>query len=246
MTAPTDPNQPQPQPQPPQQQAWGAGHVAPPQPGQQPPKKRRTGLIILGVVGAVVLLFVIIGALGGGGTPPSTTMQNQPAAQSSTSPASDPASQPAPQAPKPKQAAPAPKPEQPATFKIGQAAKDENFTFTVTKVKPGPKRIGDQYFNHSPQGKFVYVHVAVLNDGDGAAMFDSNNVTATDGQGRKLESDGEASIYLGEDSGAFLNEINPGNSVDAIVVFDIPKASALATVTLKESILTEGVTVTVK
>ncbi|NEC93298.1 DUF4352 domain-containing protein, partial [Streptomyces sp. SID12501] len=104
---------------------------------------------------------------------------------------------------------------------IGTPVRDGKFEFTVTGVEPGVTRVGDDMFGQDAQGQFLLVHVTVTNIGDEAQYFDGSSQKLTDTQGRTHSADTGAAIYLG-DAQSFLNQINPGNSVQGTVVFDVP------------------------
>lgn len=129
------------------------------------------------------------------------------------------------------------------TAKVGSAVKDGKFTFTVTKTAPGPKRIGDQYAGKNPQGKFFYVHVTVANHGDKAQYFSGDSQKLLAG-GKEYSADTEAAIYLSESSQSLFEEINPGNSVKGIIVYDIPKNVSPTGIELHDSPFSGGVKVT--
>jgi hypothetical protein len=59
------------------------------------------------------------------------------------------------------------------------------------------------------------------------------------------EADTSAAIYLDEESNAFLEEINPGNSVNGVILFDIPKDAQIVKLELHDSAFSGGVTVNV-
>jgi hypothetical protein len=143
---------------------------------------------------------------------------------------------------KPTEAAeePAAEPELPG---VGDAVRDGKFEFTVTKVEPGVQEIGDEFLSQEAQGQFVLVHLTVENIGNESQYFDGNNVTAYDAENREFAADTEAAIYL-DDSNSFLNEINPGNSVDGVVVFDVPADVELSQLELHDSVFSGGVEVT--
>ena len=82
----------------------------------------------------------------------------------------------------------------------------------------------------------------MTNIGDKAQSFFGDNQTLVDTQGREHSADTTAAIYL-ENSESMYTEINPGNSVNAIVVFDIPADAVPATITLHDSMFSGGVTV---
>ncbi|MDO8147526.1 DUF4352 domain-containing protein [Isoptericola sp. b515] len=128
---------------------------------------------------------------------------------------------------------------------IGDPVRDGKFEFTVTELERGVEKIGNEYLNTEAQGKFVLVHMSVENIGDEAQYFDGSSQKLVDTEGRTHSADSEAAIYL-DDSNSFLNEINPGNTVDGIVVFDMPKDAKPATLELHDSAFSGGVEVSVK
>jgi len=125
---------------------------------------------------------------------------------------------------------------------IGDPVRDGKFEFTVTSVKDGVASVGDDVLGQEAQGQFVLVRVTVKNIGDKAQLFDGSSQTAFDADGREFSSDSEAAIYV-KGSESFLNEINPGNSVKATVVFDVPKGAKLTKVELHDSMFSGGVDV---
>ncbi|MFD2025066.1 DUF4352 domain-containing protein [Promicromonospora aerolata] len=139
---------------------------------------------------------------------------------------------------------PAEEPEaEPALPGVGDAVRDGKFEFTVTKVEPGVREIGDEFLSQEAQGQFVLVHLTVENIGNESQYFDGNNVTAYDAKNREFAADTEAAIYL-DDSNSFLNEINPGNSVEGVVVFDVPADVELSKLELHDSAFSGGAEVT--
>ena len=132
---------------------------------------------------------------------------------------------------------------EPALPGVGDAVRDGKFEFTVTEVEPGVQEIGDEFLSQEAQGQFVLVHLTVENIGDESQYFDGNNVTGYDAKKREFAADTEAAIYL-DDSNSFLNEINPGNSVQGVVVFDVPADVELSQLELHDSVFSGGVEVT--
>lgn len=127
------------------------------------------------------------------------------------------------------------------TAGIGDKVRDGKFQFTVTKVTTKAS-VGDGALAEDAQGVFKLVHVTVKNIGDEARTFDSGSQTAKDAEGREFDADTGAAIYLG-DSNSFMNDINPGNKVKGIVIFDVPKGTKLTEVELHDSLFSDGVTV---
>ncbi|WP_241249808.1 DUF4352 domain-containing protein [Rhodococcus sp. X156] len=119
--------------------------------------------------------------------------------------------------------------------------RDGKFEFVVTTVQPGKASVGSGYLKATAQGQFVVVKLTVRNIGDRQQMFAGSAQKMTDQQGRELSTDTMAGIYL--DSDNFLAEINPGNSVQGTLVFDIPKDAVPTTLELHDSVFSGGVTV---
>ncbi|MEU6034715.1 DUF4352 domain-containing protein [Actinomadura sp. NPDC047616] len=126
---------------------------------------------------------------------------------------------------------------------IGKTYRDGKFSFTVTKVRKGVRRVGDEYLGQTAQGQFVLVHVTVRNTGDRARTFDAGNQKLIDTSGREFQADSEAVIAMGEESRSFLEEINPGNGVKGILVFDVPRGVKIKAIELHDSMFSGGVTV---
>ncbi|GLU47156.1 DUF4352 domain-containing protein [Nocardiopsis ansamitocini] len=80
------------------------------------------------------------------------------------------------------------------------------------------------------------------NTGGEAQYFDGSDQKLLDAEGTEYADDTTAGIYL-EDTDSFLNQVNPGNSVDVKVVFDIPEDVSPDRVELHGSMFSGGVTV---
>jgi hypothetical protein len=117
--------------------------------------------------------------------------------------------------------------EQPAAEEklpgLGDKVRDGKFLFTVTKVQSGVRQIGGDTFGVKAQGQFVLVHMSVKNIGDEAQTLLGDNQKLFIG-GKEYSADTEAGIYLDE-SKSFIEEINPGNKLKGVVVFDVPKSA---------------------
>lgn len=135
--------------------------------------------------------------------------------------------------------------DKPAGTKVGQPARDGKFEFTVTKVKCGVSRVGTQYLGEKAQGQFCLVTVKVKNIAKEAQTFSSGSQLAFGADGAEFEADSAAGIYI-ENNDTLFNNINPGNSVTGVLVFDIPKNAQLAKLELHDSPFSGGVVVTVK
>ncbi len=204
----------------------------PPQPpyahyGPPPQRPSRAPVVLFGCLGAVVvgfaLLFVIAVVAG---TDPATTKRTSQAAAS-------PAASRGKAAPSKTAAAAMPT--------IGDTVKDGGFSFKVTKFKSGPVRIGDQYAGHTAQGHFYYVYVTVKNLGDEPDYFSGSNQFLLAGN-KQYAADLTAAAYL-KDSDSLFTPINPGNEVDGIIVYDVPKSARPRTAEFHGGYLSHGVKV---
>lgn len=128
----------------------------------------------------------------------------------------------------------------------GQAVRDGKFEFTVQKIKCGVAKVGDSILSDKAQGQFCLVTVKVRNIGKEAQMFDDSDQKAYGSDNAQFSTDTSAGIDVNQNDATFLNDINPGNSVIGVLVFDIPKSAKLAKLELHDSPFSDGVLVTVK
>lgn len=172
---------------------------------------------ILTVIGVIVLLAIIGGAAGGGNKTNTSTSSNDNKQASEN---------------------------KPSTAKIGEVARDGKFEFTVASVECGKASAGtNEYLTKQAQGQFCFVNVTVKNIGNEAQTFDSSSQYLYDAANAKFSADGTASLYANPQGSTFLNQINPGNSVSGILVFDLPKDKTPTTAELHDSAFSGGVKV---
>jgi hypothetical protein len=127
---------------------------------------------------------------------------------------------------------------------IGTAVRDGKFEFTVSKVDCGKTRLGDTNFGKDAQGQFCTVNVKVENIGKEAQTLDASSQYLYGSGGQRYDADTEAALYLGvNQTRTFLEAINPGNSVNGILVFDIPKNAEPTKIELHDSPFSGGVMV---
>jgi Domain of unknown function (DUF4352) len=197
----------------------GAGY------GYPAPKKKRNPFLIgcLGILGLIVVLG-IIGALAGGGDDEGTgTATDEPSATTAGTRTTE-------------------APAQEAAAGIGDPVRDGKFEFTVSKIECGKSRIGSVDFGAKAQGQFCLAYMKVENIGKEAQTLDASSQYMYGSAGQRFDADTEAAIYL-DDSQTFLEQINPGNAVNGIVVFDIPKNAEPASLQLHDSPFSGGATV---
>ncbi len=197
-------------------------HYAPP-----PRRPSRAPFVAIGCLGMVIVGFaVLIVLVALAGSNPATMKR---ATQSTASSAASKAKA----APSKKAAVAIPT--------IGDWVKDGDLSFKVTKYKPGPNRVGNQYVGANPQGAFWLVYVTVKNHSDEPAHFSSSGQNLLVGN-KQYAADGAAAAFI-KDSASLFTPINPGNEVDGIMVFDLPKSAKPTAIELHDSTFSRGVKV---
>ncbi len=88
---------------------------------------------------------------------------------------------------------------------------------------------------------FRYSLVKVTNIGDGAQSLFSSNQYLLNAQGQRYSADDMATMYASPNSSSWYSDVNPGNSVEGIIVFDIPKDQIPVTAQLHDDAFSSGV-----
>lgn len=130
--------------------------------------------------------------------------------------------------------------------KLGAAATDGKFQFTVTGMKCGVASVGPSGFGQKAQGQFCLVDVRVKNVSKAADIFNDSSQKGYDAAGTEYSVDSGAGVYANEEYSTFLEQINPGNTVRGKLVFDVPTDTTLTSVILHESMFTPGVKIPLK
>lgn len=181
---------------------------------------------ILTALMAVVIAAIIFSALGGGSDESGDTTRAQDSGQAEdASPSGD--------------AVDAEEPS--AAPGVGTPVRDGKFEFVVTNVQPGVPSVGEDFLTETAQGEFVLVTMNIANIGDEAQSFSTSAQKLLDGQGRQFSVDDMATIVL--DQGVAFEQINPGNSLEATVVFDVPAGTIPTEIELHDSLFSGGAVV---
>jgi hypothetical protein len=197
------------------------------QPPQAPPPKKRHILRNLsigcgGLIGLIVIIAVIAAVAGGGKTasPPASPGTTAPGGSTAPAAATGPG--------------------------IGSKARDGKFQFVVTSVGHR-KSVGDTAdgLGETAQGMFTVLHITVTNISNVAQTLDDSAQLVFDSRGRQFSADSVADIDAnqGNGGGVFFNSINPGNSVQGVILFDLPAGDKAVTAQLHDSAFSGGVTV---
>ncbi|MET7747851.1 DUF4352 domain-containing protein [Micromonospora sp. NPDC005367] len=129
------------------------------------------------------------------------------------------------------------------TAKIGQPVRDGKFEFTVKSSKCGATKVGSDLIGDKAQGQFCLITINVKNIGKEPQTLDGSSQKAYTADGTEYSSDTEAGLYANKEQSTFFEEINPGNQVTGVFVFDIPKKVKLAKLELHDSMFSGGVEV---
>jgi|GEM_PF-1788973 len=135
---------------------------------------------------------------------------------------------------KPSQAAPG----------LGTPVKVGTLEYTVSSVQAAGGTIGSSPLSHDAQGTYFRVELKVANLGDAATTFALNYVKLKDAAGKTYDADSTGSIYLGDD-GIGFDSINPGNTLEGAVVFDVPEGTQPAAILVSDNMFSAGTAVSV-
>jgi hypothetical protein len=137
------------------------------------------------------------------------------------------------------------KPAGKAAAGLNTPVRDGKFEFVVKSVTCGKPTEGDSALGKQAQGQFCELAVSVKNIGNKPQTFSGSSQKARGSTGATYADDTEAELYANQNAQTFLQDINPGNQVAGVLVFDIPKDAKITSVELHDSPFSGGVTVTV-
>jgi hypothetical protein len=202
---------------------WDGYGWAAPQAPVVTKKSSNGGKVALGVVVIFVLLFVI-GKCEGGDDKTSSSSSSSSRTSSSRPSAAPPAAPPEPATPT---AAPA-----------GSPVRDGKFEFRVlsmTRVAQAGD-LTNQFEIVDAQGEFIILTLSVTNIGDQAQGYFGTNQKLMDTSGREYEANSEADLWANKGTG----DINPGNSIEVHVAFDVPPGTQPAELEVHDSMFSGG------
>lgn len=129
------------------------------------------------------------------------------------------------------------------TVAVGQAGRDGAFEFTVSRIECGVARVGDSFVNQAATGQYCLTELTIHNVGKRPATFADALQRGYGPDGDRYAPDSAAGILANSEQQLFQNQINPGNQVTGVVVYDIPRESHIAELELHESEHTAGLRV---
>ncbi|WP_212824587.1 DUF4352 domain-containing protein [Polymorphospora rubra] len=129
------------------------------------------------------------------------------------------------------------------TVGLNQPARDGDLEFRVIGLECGIGRIGDLFVNQSAVGQFCLVDLVVRNVGDRPATFSDNLQKAYGPTDKQFGADSGAGALANIDQQVFPDQLNPGNQVTGVVVYDIPPDARIVRLRLHSAKGSPGVTV---
>jgi hypothetical protein len=130
---------------------------------------------------------------------------------------------------------------------IGSKVRDGKFEFVITRISHA-KSVGDTSLGlgDTAQGRYTILHIRVTNIGSESQTLDDSSQYVYDAAGRKFSASSSADIDLSGANGqgsTWLNDINPGNTVQGRIAFDLPAGDQAVKAELHDSMFSGGVTV---
>lgn len=133
----------------------------------------------------------------------------------------------------------------PATPGLGQPVRDGQFEFVVQSVDCGQSTLDNGWLHAQAKGQFCVVGLSVTNIGHEARNFGDGLQRATGTNGERYAVDTGAGVVANGSGEAIWDVINPGISVTAKIVYDIPPGAAITALELHDGAFSRGVTVSV-
>jgi hypothetical protein len=125
---------------------------------------------------------------------------------------------------------------------MGEPANDGQFEFVVNSLKCGATEVGDGMFSEETTGQFCMLDLTITNTGDDAQYLASDAQKLIDDQGREFDYAFDATFANDTDS-PFLEEINPGLTLEVVFVFEVPTDANIIEAELHDSAFSGGVRV---
>lgn len=131
---------------------------------------------------------------------------------------------------------------EPAAQSVGTEVRDGKFAFVVTQVERAGKTVGaanNQFMQEDAQGEWIVIHMTVTNIGKVSQSFSPSAQVLKVGD-KSYESSSLAAMYLDSSH----TDVNPGNSIQVRLPFDVPEGAQPNKIILHDSSLSGGAAVT--
>lgn len=194
------------------------------------PKKKNHK--VLKIVGIVFVVLIVLGAISSATQTKKTADKNYTGTANSTASNNN---------------APASQQSASKVAKIGEPVRDGKFEFVVKSIQCGVTEVSfESYSSKQPQGQYCLLSLSVRNIGSEQQYFSPSNQKLIDSDKLQYSYDAVATLYKNNNQDAWGAQINPGNGVQGIIVFDIPKDKSVTSAELHDSSLSSGVKVSLQ
>ena len=153
----------------------------------------------LGVIGLVVLI-IIVSVATSGGDDVATSGNSADSNEASSSEG---------------------KKEEKKAYGVGEEVPVEELTYTVNSVEQA-EEFSNSFDSLQTEGKFLVVDITVQNNDKEARFIDGEMFRVLDADGTEFSAKSEADMYINDDMGFFLSEVNPKMSKTGKVAFEVP------------------------
>jgi hypothetical protein len=120
---------------------------------------------------------------------------------------------------------------------------DGSLQFTVNSVQCGQPNVSTGIFDRSAHGQYCLVQLTVKNIGQQGWAFTEQFQKAVDRNGRTYQPDITAGLIVNGNGAALFSTLQPGDTVNGTMVYDIPKNATVVKLVLHDSPISGGVTV---
>jgi hypothetical protein len=119
---------------------------------------------------------------------------------------------------------------------MGREVQDADLAFTISAVDCGATTLNGPV-TRTAQGQFCFVTLNVKNDGRAPATFIAGLQLLMDRQNRRFGPDLPTTTAHPANTGHDVMEavVNPGNDLDAVLVFDVPPDAQLVAASLRQA-----------
>ena len=114
------------------------------------------------------------------------------------------------------------------------------FRYTALGAKDVGQTVGESPLTQTAQGTFFQVDLTVSNTGDKANLFLVNYLKVKDAAGKTYDADPTATLYATGAASTWVASINPGNTVQGAVLFDLPVGVHPVTLMVSDNAFTPG------
>lgn len=130
--------------------------------------------------------------------------------------------------------------------KLNAPVRDGKFEFVAKQLECGKSEVVSpetDALRKTAQGQYCLMTLSVKNIGNEQQYFSESDQKLLNAEGQQFSPDTTATLYLSNNQNVWLAQINPGNSVEGVLVFDVPADTTITHAQLHDSAFSNGVKV---